>query len=95
MVFRSAFSTHREAVAGETDDGNTFVEERSMSIGNVVFIDTNHDGFFTSGEGVVGVKVNLYDSGDTFITQTTTIAGGLYSITGIAPWMIAMLMPVV
>ncbi|MBX7207515.1 MAG: putative Ig domain-containing protein [Verrucomicrobiaceae bacterium] len=72
-------------VAGETDDGNTFVVERAMSVGNLVFIDANHNGHYDSGEGVTGVKVRLYDNSDTQIDEVTTGAGGLYLFTNVAP----------
>ncbi|HEX6377298.1 MAG TPA: Ig-like domain-containing protein [Allosphingosinicella sp.] len=66
----------------------------SLTLGNVVFIDANKDGDFDAGEGLAGVSVSLYadtnnsggwDSGDALLSTQSTLAGGLYSFTGLAP----------
>jgi hypothetical protein len=65
----------------------------SLTLGNRVFNDLDLDGFYDAGEGVVGVVLELYadigtagwDTGDTLLGQTTTLANGLYSFAGLAP----------
>jgi hypothetical protein len=67
----------------------------SLALGDVVYNDLNKNDVFDSGEGKSGVLLNLYidngstpgvlDSTDTFVTSTTTGAGGVYSFTSLAP----------
>ncbi|HEX2763965.1 MAG TPA: Ig-like domain-containing protein [Allosphingosinicella sp.] len=66
----------------------------SLTLGNRVFNDLNFNGLYDSGEGVVGVMLDIYadtndsggwDAGDALLGNTTTLAGGLYSFAGLAP----------
>ncbi|MBP0492577.1 SdrD B-like domain-containing protein [Pararoseomonas indoligenes] len=57
-----------------------------VSIGGVVFGDTDADGIRTSGEaGVTGVTVRLLDADGAVVATTTTGTGGAYNFTGVAP----------
>lgn len=63
---------------------------QSMKVGNLVYVDSNWSGGFDSGEGIAGVQVQLYLSGDTPgstspVASTTTISGGFYLISGLNP----------
>ena len=58
----------------------------SASLGDFVFVDTNHDGVQQAGEpGIPGVVVVLLDGSNTPIASTTTNASGIYSFTGLTP----------
>ena len=62
----------------------TIASSQLCSIGDIVFLDTNHDGLedagFDGGPGVKGVTVELLDStGTTILATTTTDANGRYS----------------
>jgi hypothetical protein len=67
----------------------------TLTLGNLVFNDVNHNGVFDAGPdiGINGVTLTLFaddgdgvfDAGDTLIATTTTAGGGLYSFTGLAP----------
>jgi hypothetical protein len=82
--------------AGATETWNTTNSTLlidSFTIGDVVFKDNNNNHSFDAGEGVVGVKLNLYvdtnannvlDAGDALVTSVTTGAGGAYAFTGLA-----------
>ncbi len=55
-----------------------------VSIGNVVWWDTNRDGLQTEGElPVAGVVVNLYDAAGVKVATATTDATGFYSFTNL------------
>jgi uncharacterized repeat protein (TIGR01451 family) len=66
-----------------------------VNLGNQVWFDTNNNGLLDAGEvGVPGVLVELYrdangngvyDAGDVFSGTQTTIAGGYYTFTNLAP----------
>ncbi|HEX8466469.1 MAG TPA: Ig-like domain-containing protein, partial [Allosphingosinicella sp.] len=67
-----------------------------LVLGDLVFKDVNKDGNYDAGTdtGIVGVALDLYadsngsggwDSGDTYLATTTSVAGGLYSFSGLAP----------
>jgi uncharacterized repeat protein (TIGR01451 family) len=83
--------------AGETDDGNHFVEELPAAMGNLVWNDANGNGTKDSGEsGIDGVIVELLDGSGNPIdsdpvtsgtqpTRTTTAGGGLYAFANLAP----------
>ncbi len=63
---------------------------QSMQVGNLVFVDSNWNGLFDSGEGLAGVAVQLFLEGDTpgsspVVRSTTTTGGGSYNIAGLAP----------
>ncbi|MBZ0302303.1 MAG: carboxypeptidase regulatory-like domain-containing protein, partial [Anaerolineae bacterium] len=61
---------------------------RPASLGNFVWRDFDRDGIQDGGAteyGIVGVVVNLYDSGDNFIATTTTDSNGSYNFTNLAP----------
>ena len=61
----------------------------TVGIGNLVFVDADRNGVYTSGEGVDDVTVELYASGQSTATPalatTTTINGGCYVFTGLTP----------
>ncbi|HEX8571752.1 MAG TPA: cadherin-like domain-containing protein [Allosphingosinicella sp.] len=67
----------------------------SLTLGNVVYLDSNKNGQFDAGEGVAGVSVSLYadtnnsggwDAGDVKLgASQLTLGGGLYSFAGLAP----------
>ncbi len=62
----------------------TIATSQLCSIGDIVYLDTNHDGLedagFDGGPGVKGVTVELLDStGTTILATTTTDANGRYS----------------
>jgi hypothetical protein len=57
---------------------------RKVAVGNMVFFDVNNDGKATSGEGVNGVTMELYDAFaipglDSPLATTVTTNGGRYS----------------
>jgi len=67
-----------------------------LSLGNLVWFDSNDNGRVDSGEtGIQGVRVELYadtdSSGDytpgvdQFLTYTVTLPGGIYTFTNLAP----------
>ena len=61
-----------------------------MSVGNLVFVDANHNGHFDSGEGVGGVLVQLFREGDDPATATPvasqlTETDGNYFFSGLVP----------
>ena len=61
-------------------------QANAASLGDFVFVDTNHDGVQQPGEpGIPGVTVVLLDGTNTPIASTTTDASGLYSFTGLTP----------
>ncbi len=56
------------------------------SVGDVVWVDADADGIQDSGEsGLVGVTVNLLDSGGSTVATTATAGDGSYSFTGVTP----------
>jgi SdrD B-like domain/Putative Ig domain len=62
--------------------------DQSMKVGNLVYVDSNWNGSFDSGEGLNGVDVQLFRSGDTPgsnppVSSTTTAAGGFYLLSGL------------
>ncbi|HEX3152702.1 MAG TPA: SdrD B-like domain-containing protein [Gemmataceae bacterium] len=59
----------------------------TVTLGNLVFKDTNNNGTFDSGEtGIDGVAVDLLNAaGTTVVNSTTTAGGGLYSFAGLTP----------
>ncbi len=60
-----------------------FVRE-TFTLGNRVWYDTDNDGFFDPTEQpVAGVIVELLDSSNNYLTETTTNASGYYSFTGL------------
>ncbi|MCA0353764.1 MAG: hypothetical protein LCH85_17360 [Chloroflexi bacterium] len=73
-----------------------------LSLGDLVWDDANNDGLVSGGEtGIAGVTVALYaddgdgsfDAGDSFIRQTTTIAGGLYNFDQLLPGNYIVVLP--
>ncbi len=85
------------ATAGEVEDYPVTINAAGnpVNLGNQVWYDTNNNGILDSGEaGTPGVRVELYrdtnsngvfDSGDTFVDFQTTIPGGYYTFTNLAP----------
>ena len=62
--------------------------EQSMTVGNLVYVDSNWSGLFDSGEGINGVEVQLFNSGDTPggtppVSSTITAGGGFYVFSGL------------
>ncbi len=60
-----------------------FVAPGSIGVGNLVFVDNNDNGRADSGEGVNGIRVQLFYAGDNPLTDpplltTTTANGGRY-----------------
>jgi hypothetical protein len=61
----------------------------SVGVGNLVFLDLNGSGFFEEGEGVDGVKVQLFDAAadplaSTPLSTLITSDGGLYQFGNLA-----------
>ncbi len=55
-------------------------------IGDTIFLDRNGNSLFDAGEGLEGVKVNLYDStGATLLASTVTNENGQYAFGGLNP----------
>ncbi|MCX6876179.1 MAG: carboxypeptidase regulatory-like domain-containing protein [Verrucomicrobia bacterium] len=74
--------------AGETDSGNSFVEELPKSISGTVYEDSNGDSVFGGDVPLGGVTVRLYadndndgvvDDGDSLLATQTTGGTGNYS----------------
>ena len=55
------------------------------SVGNMIFIDRNSNGFADSGEGLAGVTVNLKTSAGAQVSGTSTNGNGLYGFTDVQP----------
>lgn len=71
--------------AGETDNTVDF-GFIDPGIGNLVWLDLNHNGKVDDGEpGIPGVLVELYNSAGSKVMDTTTDANGFYLFTGQAP----------
>ena len=76
---------------GMADDANSdltidFGFYVPMSLGNVVWLDANHDGVLDIGEVLLdGVVVNLLDGTGSFITNATTSGGGAYLFDDLLP----------
>ncbi len=75
--------------AGEnnpTIDAGMYLESGNLiSIGDLVYLDTNLNNSYDAGEGIGGVDLYLYDLYGTLIGQTTTAADGSYLFTNLAP----------
>ncbi|MBX0326164.1 carboxypeptidase regulatory-like domain-containing protein [Oscillochloris sp. ZM17-4] len=94
-------SQDEPALAADTDDtnGNLTVDFgvfRPLSLGDLVWNDTDNDGLFNNGEvGIDGVTVELYRDTDgnnaytagtdTFVVSDTTKLGGLYLFDKLIP----------
>lgn len=68
----------------------TLIVMPPLSIGNLVFLDTNGNGHYDSGEGLNGVTLELYDSTQTPgvstpLATTVTSGGGKYIFEGLLP----------
>ncbi|MBL9146894.1 MAG: putative Ig domain-containing protein [Verrucomicrobiaceae bacterium] len=71
---------------GEVEDYVVTVSpSMTYGIGNLVWADANDNGRFDAGEGVSGVRVELYDTSNVLQTFTTTDAAGLYQLPVSAP----------
>ena len=89
ITWTMAISNAGSAVSAISSSGayqnfGTIATSQLCSIGDIVFLDTNHDGLedagFDGGPGVAGVTVELLDStGTTVLATTTTNAAGRYS----------------
>ncbi|WP_308873452.1 SdrD B-like domain-containing protein [Thiothrix subterranea] len=77
--------TNRQAICNLSDPSSA-----SKNISGKVFEDKNYGGgtgrpLNTTGiAGILGVRVELYDSTGAFVTSTTTVDGGPYSFTNVA-----------
>lgn len=63
---------------------------QTMSLGNLVFVDSNWNGIHDGGEGISGVTLELYHGSDTPgsdppVATTTSAGGGLYLFTNVVP----------
>jgi hypothetical protein len=71
------------------DMGFVFFPERTVGVGNLVFLDGNQSGSAEAGEGVDGVTVQLFHEGQSVFTtpvaEQTTSGGGFYHFTGLQP----------
>ncbi|MEN9892749.1 MAG: hypothetical protein RLY78_3044, partial [Pseudomonadota bacterium] len=66
-------------VAGQTNTGNDFVDEKVAKIGDKVWVDANGNGVQDTGEvGLAGATVTLRDSAGNAVATTTTDASGVY-----------------
>ncbi|WP_208300297.1 SdrD B-like domain-containing protein [Prosthecobacter fusiformis] len=76
-----------------TIDFGFWSETELVGIGNVVFIDTNGNGVYNTGEGLNGVTVELFESGQSLATRpiatavTSTVSGvtGIYGFPNLTP----------
>lgn len=85
-----------------TDDGNDessnltidFGFYTPVGVGNLVFVDANGNGHADAGEGVGGVTVQLYKTGDdpvtmaplaTLVSSSAAVTKGSYMFTGLLP----------
>lgn len=77
-------------------DGNLTIDfgfvfaANKMGIGNLVFLDTNNNGYFEEGEGVQGVVVQLFAQGqnpqtDSPLATRTTNTDGVYFFGSVSP----------
>ena len=77
------------ATDGATSDAVTFVVScpRRLSVGDLVFEDSNHNGVRDVGERLVsGVKVRLFkDGASSVLAEDTTDANGAWLFTGLLP----------
>ncbi len=72
--------------AGEEDSGNDFVEVAPASLGDLVWYDNNANGQQDEGElGVANVCVQLLDSENNIVAETTTDSNGNYLFSGLNP----------
>lgn len=63
----------------------TRAEAQGLTVGNLVFHDTNANGVRDAGEpGIEGVSMTLLDGGGSTVASTTTDTTGAYSFTGVA-----------
>ncbi|NKQ35254.1 MAG: isopeptide-forming domain-containing fimbrial protein [Chloroflexi bacterium] len=73
--------------SGENDptwDGGLYIQPASL--GDYVWLDADQNGVQDADEyGILGVTVELYDSGDNLIGTTTTDATGFYQFTNLPP----------
>lgn len=89
--YRASSDNFRDSSVDLTRDfGFVLRASNPLSVGNLVFVDTNHSGRFESGEGVGGVQLGLFLDGDDPSAQlpramTTTDTDGSYLFTGLLP----------
>lgn len=81
-------SASDDAIDAAIDLTVDFGFQHSMTIGNLVFFDANGNGHYDTGEGVGGVRVELYASGsiaefDLPMLSTTTASNGHYLFSSI------------
>src|SRR5205807_652189 len=78
-------STTAPLTSGGSDLTLDFGYYKPVTVGDLVWHDTNGNGIQDSGEpGIAGVTVKLYH-GSTLVSTTTTSATGAYQFSGLAP----------
>ncbi len=93
--YRSADDDDFDAAIDLTID---FGFQRTVGVGNLVFIDANENGFYDYGEGASGVRVELYRADQApgvdlpLMTQTTD-ADGVYFFDQLAPGSYRLFIP--
>jgi hypothetical protein len=71
---------------GQTSAGNDFVDERTATLGDRVWLDTNANGVQDAGElGLAGVTVKLLNSAGATVNTLTTDANGNYLFNNLSP----------
>ena len=74
---------------GDGSDSNLTIDfglTPSVSVGNLVWVDTDNNGVVNGGEaGLNGVAVRLYTGSGTLLASTTTAGGGLYLFSNLSP----------
>jgi len=78
----------RDAFMDDANDDNTdltvdFAFFKPVAVGNLVFLDANHNGRAESSEGLAGVEIQLFDAGDSTVFDqplftTATDSSGRY-----------------
>ena len=72
--------------AGETDNGNDFIESVPATLGDFVFQDLNRNGVQDPGEpGIEGIVVTLLDGNGDVLSSTTTNGLGRYEFANLNP----------
>lgn len=65
------------------------IPSANLSVGNTVFVDTDHDGRYDVGEGWSGVQLLLFREGDSTsgppVQNTSSTLDGAYAFTGLQP----------
>ncbi|MCB8925923.1 MAG: DUF11 domain-containing protein [Ardenticatenaceae bacterium] len=71
---------------GPETDSETVPVLQNASVGDFVWLDLNGNGLQDGGEpGLANVTVNLYTSGGSFVSATSTDSSGAYAFTNLVP----------